>query len=87
MPRYLSLFKYTPAVNWSYLTGQFREAITAVILLVRNSLMLVPTRQLLLVKATVTFSEITAVELLTAIEIDRGLGTWGLVAQAGKIMS
>ena len=34
-----------PGVNWSYLIGQFQEAIIAVLLL-RSSLMLVPTRQL-----------------------------------------
>jgi hypothetical protein len=72
----LELFNWTvPGSDYSGITiAEFPDASTY-------------TAVFALVKATGAFSEIKAVELLTASEIDRGLGTWGLVAQADKIMS
>ena len=62
------------AVNWSYLIGQFQKAITAVLQL-RSSLMLVPTRQLFhWYKPRGRFRKLRLIQLLTASEIDRGLG-------------
>jgi uncharacterized protein with GYD domain len=111
MPRYLSLFKYTPEARKGFLKEKAaaREAALTIesaggklelfnwtvpgsdysgnITIAEFPDASTYTAVVALVKATGTFSEIKAVELLTAIEIDRGLGTWGLVAQAGKIMS
>ena len=112
MPRYLSIFKYTPEAKKGFVKEKATAREAALKLTIESAggkLELfnwtVPgsdysgitiaefpdastyTAVFALVKATGAFSEIKAVELLTASEIDRGLGTWGLVAQADKIMS
>jgi len=112
MPRYLSLFKYTPEGRKGFLKEKAAAREAALKLTIESAggkLELfnwtVPGSDysgvtiaefpdastyaavVSLVEATGAFSEIKAIELLTASEIDRGLGTWGLVAQADKIMS
>ena len=60
-------------VNWSCLIGQFQEAIIGVTITEFPDAGTY-TAVVSLVEATGAFSEIKAIELLTASEIDRGLG-------------